>query len=274
MFYKEYIPSKTLEKYVKCYYTLEYERGVLVEDQAFATGCVEVMFTLHGAQWQTKQNGLFTKTSSVELWGQILKPLSFRASGPSKVFGIRFYPATASFLLREDVSRLNDGVVEMSTVLGNSICYLHEQLQEAPSINNQIDQVEKYLSKRLLANPKVIEKISLVQEVMNEMTREDFFDNISNVAARYGITSRYLQKIFVQYTGLTPKLSLKINRFQNSLVLLGKKDLSLIDIAYKCGYFDQSHFIREFKSFTGFAPSNFATENSTAILASPNKIIQ
>jgi len=106
---------------------------------------------------------------------------------------------------------------------------------------------------------------------MNELTRDDFFDNIENVAARYGITSRYLQKIFLQYTGLTPKLYAKINRFQKSLVLVGRGDLSLTSIAYQSGYFDQSHFIREFRSFTGITPSGFDGENSSAILASPNK---
>ena len=105
---------------------------------------------------------------------------------------------------------------------------------------------------------------------MNEIRQDDFFDNIENVASRYGITSRYLQKLFLQYTGLTPKLYSKINRFQNSLRLVTKKEISLTSIAYDCGYFDQSHFIREFKSFTGFTPSAYALENSPVTLAFAN----
>jgi AraC-like DNA-binding protein len=131
--------------------------------------------------------------------------------------------------------------------------------------------VETYLLKKLAERPKVIGKIDLVRQVMNEMTQQDFFDNIDNVASRYGMTSRYLQKVFLQYTGLTPKLYTQIHRFQNSLILMGNGDLSLTSIAYACGYFDQSHFIREFRSFTGISPSGFDTGSSTAILASPNK---
>ena len=116
-----------------------------------------------------------------------------------------------------------------------------------------------------------MDKITLINNVIHELKREDFFDNIENVASRYGITSRYLQKVFVQNTGLTPKLYGKINRFQNSLQLVAKRNTSLTDIAYQCGYYDQSHFIREFKSFTGFKPSAYNPENSSAILASPNK---
>jgi AraC-like DNA-binding protein len=269
--YQEYKPSQALEAFIKCYYTLVCQPESIVNDQAFATGCIEVMFTLQGNPWQIQKDNAFADTSSVELWGQILKPLLFRASGPSVVFGIRFYPAAAAFLLKEDINQFNDQVIDLESVLGNSILELYNQLQETQFVAQQINLVDAYLIKKMVAPSKIIDKIKLVQQVMGVMTQKDFFDNISNVAARYGITSRYLQKVFVQYTGLTPKLYTQINRFQNSLVLLGESNRSLTDVAYECGYFDQSHFIREFKSFTGFVPSGFSAENTTAILASPNK---
>jgi AraC-like DNA-binding protein len=269
--YKEYKPSHTLEAYVKCFYTIDCDPTTIIEDRAFASGCIEVMFTLQGSQWQTRKGDVFTTTSPVELWGQILQPLSFRASGQSKVFGIRFHPATAAFFLREDINLFNDAVVDLAAVVGHSVLELHEKLQEAQSVHDQVKSAEAYLIKKLSDHPKTIDKVNLVREVMNELTQKDFFDNISTVASRYGITSRYLQKVFVQYTGLTPKLYSQINRFQNSLVLLGTQRLSLTAVAYDCGYSDQSHFIREFKSFTGYVPSGFSPENSTAILASPNK---
>jgi AraC-like DNA-binding protein len=269
--YREYRPSKLLEKYVKCYYCVDCNDHEVVEDKAFATGCTEIMFTLDGRPWQTKKDNIFADTSPVELWGQILDPLTFRSVGRSEVLGIRFYPATASFLLKDDVSRFNNGVFDLSEVLDNTTSELHSRLQDKSTIQERIQLVDAYLSNKLSANAKSIARIDLVQRVMDEVTHAGFFDNIGNVATRYGITSRYLQKIFVQYTGLTPKLYARINRFQNSLVLIGKGGVSLTDISYECGYFDQSHFIREFRSFTGFSPSAFIIDNSTAILASPNK---
>ena len=76
--YKEHKQSIELEKYIKCYYSIECEPGVLIEDKAFATGCIEVMFTLSGAPWQTKTNGDFAQTSNIELWGQILQSCLWR----------------------------------------------------------------------------------------------------------------------------------------------------------------------------------------------------
>jgi len=73
--------------------------------------------------------------------------------------------------------------------------------------------------------------------------------------------------LFVQYTGLTPKLYSQINRFQNSLQLVREGNSSLTSIAYECGYADQSHFIREFKSFTGLTPSGYDIDNFPVALA-------
>jgi len=269
--YQEYIPSEGLRSYVKCYYVYENDAHHLVDDKAFATGCVEMMFNLDGAQWQTPANGEFTQTSKIELWGQILQPLPLRLSGKSCMLGIRFHPFGAALFLHEEISLFNDQVIDLRALMGKEIEDLYAMLQEARTITKRLELIENFLLGRLSLFARRNEKTLLVKLVMNEMTRDDFFDNIENVAARYGITSRYLQKIFLQYTGLTPKLYSKINRFQKSLVLVGRGDLSLTAIAYQSGYFDQSHFIREFRLFTGMKPSGFDGENSSAVLASPNK---
>jgi AraC-like DNA-binding protein len=162
----------------------------------------------------------------------------------------------------------NDHVTDFNAVAGNNMQILHARLMEATSLNKRIEIIETYLLQRLSNCQFKFSKMDLVADVMNEMKRDDFFDNIRNVASRYGFSSRYLQKIFLQYTGLTPKLYSKINRFQNSLQLIAKNDASLTSVAYECNYFDQSHFIREFKSFTGVNPSAFNAGTTSAVLIS------
>lgn len=267
MIYNEYKPAKELQQYVKSYCMLENAPGSVVEDYAFATGCLEVMFTLDGSVWEIKPENRFVKTSPIEVWGQILKPLMFRVAGYSKVFGIRFHPSTPAFFFKDDISQFNDKVFDVASILGSSVNEVHIQLQDAETIEQRVELMDKFLLKKLSEKSKSLNKINLVQQVMNELTRKDFYDNIENVAERYGITSRYLQKIFVQQTGMSPKLYSKINRFQNSIVLLGDQKTTLTSVAYECGYFDQSHFIREFKSFTGFLPSAFKPAPLTVQLA-------
>lgn len=271
MNYQEYIPSEVLREYVKCYYLYESDLTRTIEDKAFATGCVEIMFNLDGTQWETQKNDGFTKTAKVEVWGQILRPLPLRLAGKSTMMGIRFHPYGAALFLNDDLSLFNDLVIDLRSVMGKSVEELYNCLMDTSGAVERIALIEAFLLKRLGQIHNKKDKTTLVKRVMHELTRDDFFDNIENVAERHGITSRYLQKIFLQHTGLTPKLYSKINRFQKSLVLIGKGNLPLTSIAYQSGYFDQSHFIREFRAFTGTTPSGFDAEASSAIYASPNK---
>jgi AraC-like DNA-binding protein len=102
---------------------------------------------------------------------------------------------------------------------------------------------------------------------MYELRQQDTPLTMETMATRYGITARYMQQLFLQYTGLTPKLYSQINRFQKSLQLVTAGDESLTSIAYECGYADQSHFIKEFKSFTGTTPSGYSPDNSPVTMA-------
>jgi AraC-like DNA-binding protein len=187
------------------------------------------------------------------------------------MFGIRFFPHTISCFINENVEQFNNRVSDFRDVMNNSVGILHSKLLETTVPERWVEVVETFLLQRLSLSGKQQGRVQLIGGIINELKQEDFFDNIENVASRYGITSRYLQKLFLQYTGLTPKLFSKINRFQNSLLLVSKQNESLTSIAYECGYFDQSHFIREFKYFTGHTPSAFNPENTSAVLASANK---
>lgn len=271
MNYKEFQPAEALRSLIKCYYIFEPDEGSAFEDTAYATGCIETMFNLGEGIWEIDDGNSITTNPSIELWGQIIQPLTFRSIGKNSMLGARFYPHAASLFLNENISDFNNRITDLNDVAGKPARELYSKLREAILLQQRIALLNTFFLRRLALFEDKMKKTALVETVMNEMKQHDFFDNIDNLATRYGVSSRYLQKIFVQHTGLTPKLYGKINRFQNSLQLIASKNLSLTAIAYECGYFDQSHFIREFKSFTGKTPSAFNTTNTSALLASPNK---
>jgi AraC-like DNA-binding protein len=261
MIYQEFQPGSRLKPYVKSFFYYESSSGETFTDTVFPSGCMEIIFNLGTGEWQTSCRNSFDKTPRIELWGQIVKPLPIRSIGKNVMLGVRFYPYAAGSFFKENMEEFNNQVADY-TIIDRHAIYLHERLFEVKSFPHRITLLEDYLWNRLSLSEKRKGKIALVHNIMQDMRREDFFDNIENVAARYGITSRYLQKLFLQNTGLTPKLYSKIHRFQNSLNLVIKSDAPLTTIAYNCGYSDQSHFIREFKSFTGLTPSGYTPEKS------------
>lgn len=270
MKYNEIRPCKALIPYVKCFYIYESDMNAAFDDTVFPSGCIEIIFNLGTGNWQTAAGDTFVTTPPVELWGQITQPLPIKSIGRNTMLGIRFYPHAAACFLNDKIDLFNNQVVDFRDLPDRGVNTLYTQLQHSSSWKQRVELVEDFLLRRLSISKKRIGKMGLVNDIMSEIRQYDFFDNLENVAARYGITSRYLQKVFLQYTGLTPKLYSKINRFQHSLQLVMKKDTSLTSIAYDCGYFDQSHFIREFKSFTGLTPSGYTPENSPVTLAVNN----
>lgn len=270
MKYQEFSPGEALKPYVKCFYLIDYD-DIVVQDRAFAMGCLEIMFNIGDNAFETGRGNDFSRTPKSELWGQIIKPLTFRSLGKNKMLGARFFPHTASLFLKEPINLFNDGVSDFNYVAGKDAEELHQKLWETPALKDQLRLFEGFLMRRLQRFEKKHQKFQLVNDVMNELKRDDFFENMERVASRYGISARYLQKLFLEFTGVTPKLYHKINRFQKSLVLTGRQDVSLTSIAYACGYFDQSHFVRDFRFFTDLAPSAFDPKTSSALLMSPNK---
>ncbi len=261
MKYTEIIPGERLKPYVKCYFLFESETEMEIEDTVFPSGNMEFIFNLGTGIWKSEVDNTFHKTPPIELWGQLTQPLNIQAQGKNQMLGIRFFSHSAAHFLQEELWEFNNQIADLQDLLGNSAKMLHEQLLNVPNLNKRIQLIEHFLISRMALTQKKSAKIALVSQIMKDMKQNSFSDKVETVASRYDITSRHLQTLFLQSTGVTPKLFGKINRFQHSLGLINQKDTSLTDIAYEAGYFDQSHFIREFKSFTGVTPSSYSPQS-------------
>jgi AraC-like DNA-binding protein len=258
MTYQEIKPGELLKPYVKCYFIFESDASVELDDTVFPAGNMEMIFNLGEGVWRTEVNGVFENTPPVELWGQITQPTPVKSVGKQVMLGAKFLPHAPAFFLDEEVSLFTDKVVDLRDLMGAAVKELHARLWEAPSLAKRIELLEGFLVHCISQKRKKAEKLRMIGEIMKDMRSNSFADTIERTANRYNVTPRYLQKLFVQYTGMTPKLYNKINRFQLSLQLISKNESSFTSIAYDCGYADQSHFIRDFKSFTGTTPSAYS----------------
>jgi AraC-like DNA-binding protein len=257
MKYQEIIPREQLKPYIKCYYIYESDASIEFEDTVFPSGLMEMIFNLGEGTWETLVNDKFQTTPKIELWGQIINPLPIKSKGRNTMFGIKFFPHTAAYFLKDEITVFNNLVSDLTDVFDSSVKNLHERLLETPGLKGKIEFVEKFFTKRLPVNENASHRIKEVGHILSDMEKNYSDENIEDIAIKHGISPRYLHKLVSQYTGLSPKFHNKINRFQQSLKLITDNNNSLTSIAYDCGYFDQSHFIKDFKSFTGFTPSAY-----------------
>ena len=270
MRYQEFRPNSFLKDYIQCYFVCETDTAVLTEDKVFATGFIEIMFNLGTDGPQQIKNGDLINQPDIQLWGQTIRPFTFSSFGKHSMLGIRFFAHTAACFFNEPIAQFNDQVIDFKDIGGKEAVLLHSKLMEAKSLDRRIELIEEFLLQKLSLSVNKFSRLRLVNSIMHDLSKDDFFENINSAASRYGISSRYLQNIFFNYSGLTPNLFSKIARFQKSLHLVAAKDLSLTTIAHTCGYFDQSHFIKDFKFFTGSIPSRFSPVSSTDLFAALN----
>jgi AraC-like DNA-binding protein len=262
MIFNEIAPGNKLKPFIKCLYFYQPDSAVDYHDIVFPSGNMEVIFNLGSGNWQAKKGASYYTTPLIEFWGQITRPLAIKSIGRNTMFGIRFYPHTAAYFFNEKLSEFNNEVVDAADIFGPSLNQLHERLLEAPGMETRVRLAEDYFADRLHLSEKRHHKLKLVGGFINNLVNEGGTSRISDISARNRISSRYLNMLITEYTGLQPKLLTKINRFQHSLALVNSSAQNFTSIACEAGYFDQSHFIREFKSFTGTTPNTFAANAS------------
>jgi len=262
MEFRHFLPSDVLKPYIKRYYIFESDADIEFEDTVFPSGDMEMIFNLGEGTWESFAGDRYLRTPQVELWGQITRPLAIKSKGRHTMLGIRFHTHSAACFLHEGIREFNDQVSDGCDIIGSPVKLLHAQLLEEKILNGRIGLIEAFLLKRLAGIEKKLFRIDKVANILESIQPTSKENNINDIASRHGITPRYLHKLIYEHTGLSPKSFIKISRFQLSLRLIAKNERPFTSIAYDCGYFDQSHFIRDFKSFTGITPSAYLGNKS------------
>ena len=249
---KIYTPSLELQSFIKCYYLSEGHYKKYIEDVFFPDGCVEVVFHA-GLDFYRDEE----KESCAKVIGQITRPLTMKVIGKGKSFGIWLLPHTFPRFSGISMNELNDKVISLDLIFSQRFIDFVKNCLFENDIERLLEGTNNYLSKRLKipSNP-IKERIAeyAIQYILNEKAGS----NLDKLVKDCNISHRYLQKIFIERVGFSPKFFVRTVRFQFALHQLTKCHTApLTALAYQAGYYDQAHFIREFKEFTGFTPSQF-----------------
>lgn len=119
----------------------------------------------------------------------------------------------------------------------------------------QIEKIEKYWLSKLLDK-----QASILDDVLIDIESDLRIDEI---ARKYNFSRQYLHKLFIANIGKSPIEYRKIHRFRNSITDQGKSK-NLTELTYNNSFYDQSHFIKDFKQFTNISPNTFFQKVDTS----------
>ncbi|PKW17225.1 helix-turn-helix domain-containing protein [Saccharopolyspora spinosa] len=167
-------------------------------------------------------------------------------------------PLGARALLGLPAGELADTGVDLSAVLGPVVAELTERVHSATTWTDRFDRLNDGLLR--LAAPVDFPAPELAW-IWRRMTQTDGHVPVAALASDVGWTRQHLGARFRREFGLSPKLLSRVMRFERARrQLVAGTVASLADVAADCGYSDQAHFNRDWREFTGVAPSRWIAE--------------
>jgi AraC-like DNA-binding protein len=179
-------------------------------------------------------------------------------AGNGRVFGVKFRPGAFLPFLRRPVTAITDGYLPLATLWGPAdAAALAAGLAAAPGLDALVAVAEAHLRSHL---PPPDPEVARVGEIVRALLHDRTITKVEDVAERFGLSARSLQRLFHRYVGVTPKWVLQRYRLQEAAWRLAEAAPGehWAAVAVELGYFDQSHFIRDFTRVIGQPPGAYA----------------
>lgn len=184
------------------------------------------------------------------------KPTNVESYGISKMLIVQFKTLGAFVFLSDPLHYYTNNYISLDHIFNKEADETWEQLQEAKSLNEQFLIVENFLYRKLLTNKLPNKKlISTIEILLDNQANL----SITEICKQQNISRKHLNHLSKEYAGVSPKTLSSLNRLQSTLKnISSSKTNNLTTLAYQQEYFDQAHFINDFKKFTDIRPNEYA----------------
>ena len=261
MLFQSLAPDKELEPFIENYWLVNDDDTTPRLQKIVPDGFTEIIFHL-GDPYRIRLYDEWELQTESLLAGQIRKHFFLENTGRSEIVGIKLKPTALTHLFGLDMHRFTDKVADLSTVLGHYFSETGKQLREAKDFAEKIRYLNIHFKNLITVNS--------FRETAPDRAIDIIFSKhgmlpVSGITGAVGIGERQLENLFKKYIGLSPKFYARIIRFSYIFTLVQENKQNWSGIAYDASFFDQSHFIRNFKDFTGESPSDYSfDENNLA----------
>lgn len=252
-----HIPAPPLTNYVELItYYKGYNPPHTIE-RLLPDGGIDLIIDLTNIPKYIYDNDTLTEIQSCKrAWisGMRTEYISIQArADESEMLVIRFRPGMAWSFLHMPVLEIKDKVADAELIFGNELLSFREQLLEQPEPSQKFTVTETYLLNRIKNHFDIHPAIRYcISQIRNSPSQT----SIREITCKTGYSNKHLISLFGKYAGISPKQYVSVLKFQQAVQSLENNPVSInwAGLALDCGYYDQAHFINEFKRFSGFSP--------------------
>ena len=222
-----------------------------------------------GIMFQKTEKGIFLKPqnkflSEIFLYGLTIIPIELVVEGAYRFIIFQLHPVAARALLGIDPKELNDDCYDLNLLSSVATKEYVGEIHKTDDIRAQSEIIAQLISQLILN--KVYFPHATIMDAIEMIIKSAGKISVKELTEKLNITERTLQRNFIEHVGVPPKKFAKIIQFYSSFNQVTADSWSrLTDIVYENGFADQSHFIRDFKKYTGQKPKELKVKKEGKI---------
>lgn len=261
MIFQAHIPRYPLDQFINVLIYFEGIQHGHNVDRLLPNGDTEILIDFHDTPQYIYDNESLKEIQACHhAWaaGVRTEPITIPAGNMSSMMVVSFKKGMSYPFYPFPVSEIADHVIDADLIWGDAFALVREQMLETRDIARRFTLMEDFLlgafGPRLVAN-------DCVAFAIGQMVSDPGRLNIARMNQKIGYSQKHFTSIFKKAVGLTPKAYLRIMRFQKAVTSIERLSPDEIDwagMAHDCGYYDQPHFIHDFRHFSGFTPEDYA----------------
>lgn len=194
------------------------------------------------------------------------QPITIPSGTGSRMLIVAFKKGRAFPFYPFPVSELTDTVVSADLVFGRAILDLREQLLAAQSIRRMFLLLERFLLHQAGDSLYGDYFTRCIQYALHNIIHQPTAHRLDQLSDQIGYSQKHFIDLFKRQVGILPKQYLKIMRFQRAIrTIENQAAINWSQIALESGFYDQAHFIHDFKHFSGFTPNEYLQRKASLL---------
>jgi len=220
----------------------------------FVDGRADLVFNFGAPYLRMRHGEAAQEYAGSNLDAQRLAPIRISQRGQVRTAGARFHLGGLGAYVRTSLQPWTDRTPAPSEVFGADALATAAALERTRDIDDQARLLDAFFA----AHAAVDARYETFDRALRVLTATDGRASVDEVATTVGVSSRQVDRLFAHHLGIPPKTVGRILRFQSALrALMRDPGCSLAEVAAAAGYFDQAHFIKDFKRMTGGVPRGY-----------------
>ena len=259
MLYRLYRPPPPLGHFVELLWLYEGFRPAHPRERLLPTGTVEIVFDLRDDRVRTYGSRNLLKPNALSgsvVCGAHSEFFVIDTASQDAVMGVHFKPGGAYPFLNLPSGELHNQHADLSALWGRQrVSDLRERVLAAATPEGKLRILEEALLEKARGE---FHRHRAVAYALGEFQACSGAHTVRAISERTGLSARRFIDLFEKEVGLTPKLFCRVQRFQRVLRCIQRQaPVDWSDLALRCGYYDQAHFIHDFREFSGISPTAY-----------------